>query len=96
MPVYEYRCQKGHQYEKAERFGAPREQVCPRCGGPSRRQISLPAVIFKGSGFYSTDNRRVGRPSESGGSDGAKTDTDHDHDQGTAAGDAEKPEAGAV
>ena len=58
MPIYEYRCSKGHQYERAEGFDAPSEHRCPSCSGRARRQISLPAVIFKGSGFYSTDNRK--------------------------------------
>ena len=58
MPIYEYRCSKGHQYERAEGFDAPSEHRCPSCSGRSRRQISLPAVIFKGAGFYSTDNRK--------------------------------------
>lgn len=58
MPVYEYKCGSGHHYEKTEGFDAPREHSCPTCGVIARRQISLPAVIFKGSGFYSTDNRK--------------------------------------
>lgn len=58
MPVYEYRCSVGHQYEKIEGFDAPVEQTCPDCGGPARRLLTVPAVIFKGSGFYSTDNRK--------------------------------------
>ncbi len=58
MPVYDYRCSAGHQYEKTEGFDAPTEQPCLQCGKPARRLISLPAVIFKGSGFYSTDNRK--------------------------------------
>ncbi len=61
MPVYEYRCGTGHRYEKTEGFDAPVAQSCLTCGAPARRQISLPAVIFKGSGFYSTDNRKSGR-----------------------------------
>jgi predicted nucleic acid-binding Zn ribbon protein len=48
----------GHHYEQSEGFEAPTEQTCPTCGSRSRRQISLPAVIFKGPGFYSTDNRK--------------------------------------
>ena len=58
MPVYEYRCAKGHDYEKTEGFSAPTAQKCIVCGAKATRQISRPTVIFKGSGFYSTDNRR--------------------------------------
>lgn len=58
MPVYEYRCSKGHEYEKTEGFSAPSEQKCMYCRSRAKRQISRPAVIFKGSGFYSTDNKR--------------------------------------
>lgn len=74
MPVYEYRCASGHHYEKTEGFDAPREQPCTVCGTMARRQISLPAVIFKGPGFYSTDNRserRNGHSSESKASTGS-------------------------
>ena len=61
MPVYEYRCSRGHHYEKTEGFDAPRQQPCPECGTMASRQISLPTVIFKGPGFYSTDNRGSSR-----------------------------------
>ena len=64
MPIYEYRCGQGHHYERMEGFDAPAEQACPRCGGRARRLLSLPAVIFKGPGFYSTDNRKDGQKSE--------------------------------
>ena len=57
MPVYEYRCSKGHEYERTESFSAPTRQKC-ECGAIANRLISRPAVIFKGSGFYSTDNRK--------------------------------------
>lgn len=71
MPVYEYRCSGGHHYEKTESFDAAREHSCPTCAAPATRQISLPAVIFKGSGFYSTDNRKSG-----GGGNGRSSDAD--------------------
>ncbi len=75
MPRYEYRCSKGHQYERAEGFDAPSEQTCPKCGGRSRRLISMPAVIFKGSGFYSTDNRKGSSLSDNGASGSASSDS---------------------
>ncbi len=64
MPIYEYRCAQGHQYERWEGFDAPVEQECPNCGSAARRLFSPPAVIFKGPGFYSTDNRKNGHRSE--------------------------------
>jgi putative FmdB family regulatory protein len=67
LPIYEYRCANGHLYDKAEGFDAPTRQKCPSCGARAQRQISVPAVVFKGSGFYSTDNRK-GYASGNGGS----------------------------
>ena len=71
MPVYEYRCANGHHFDKHEGFDAPRIQSCAVCGATATRQISLPAVIFKGPGFYSTDNRS----SRGGNGHSAESDT---------------------
>ena len=73
MPVYEYRCENGHHFDKTQGFDAPREQNCPQCGALALRQISLPAVIFKGPGFYSTDNRGSSR-----GGNGKSAESDSD------------------
>jgi predicted nucleic acid-binding Zn ribbon protein len=32
-------------------------EVCPECGGHVHRLIQPVGIIFKGSGFYVTDNR---------------------------------------
>jgi putative FmdB family regulatory protein len=103
VPVYEYRCGSGHHYEKTEGFDAPREQACPVCGTMARRQISLPAVIFKGPGFYSTDNRSSSR-SGNGKSSESETSTSagdahghsHDEDGHSHGGAASKAEATAT
>ncbi len=80
MPIYEYRCPKGHTYEKTESFSAPSTQKCTQCNARARRQISMPAVIFKGSGFYSTDNRATAPASDgSSSSDGASSSTPSDN-----------------
>jgi putative FmdB family regulatory protein len=65
VPRYDYRCSKGHRYEKQEPFGSPSQHKCEKCGAVAKRQISVPALAFKGSGFYVTDSRKSG---ESGGS----------------------------
>lgn len=59
MPIYEYQCTHcGHRYELKEGFDAPSQRDCPRCQGLARRLLYAPAVVFKGSGFYTTDNRK--------------------------------------
>ena len=81
MPVYEYRCEKcGNQYEKREGFDAPARQKCPKCRGRALRVLHAASVVFKGSGFYITDNRKTpaepsgeGAPAKS--DDGASTKT---------------------
>jgi putative FmdB family regulatory protein len=59
LPTYEYQCGHcQHQYEKREGFDAPVEQACPVCGGMARRLLHVPGIVFKGPGFYVTDNRK--------------------------------------
>jgi len=100
LPVYEYRCTHGHVYEKVEGFSAPTEQECPRCGEAARRLLSSPAVIFKGSGFYSTDNRK-GRSSDSAqdgasGANGGSSAEGASGDAGDSKGSESKAEAAAA
>jgi predicted nucleic acid-binding Zn ribbon protein len=78
-------CAKGHQYERAEGFDAPVEHKCPTCRSRARRQISKPAVIFKGSGFYSTDNRKSWSGDNGASSVPAAGDHGHSHDNGSKA-----------
>ncbi|MDT7944611.1 MAG: FmdB family zinc ribbon protein [Dehalococcoidia bacterium] len=76
MPIYEYLCSQGHRYERWESFSAPAEQECPHCGGQARRLFSPPAIIFKGPGFYSTDNRRDGGRAEERGQEKEEAKTE--------------------
>ena len=58
MPVYEYQCTTCQfRFEKLQRFSDGPLAVCPNCGGPVHRVMQPVGVIFKGSGFYVTDNR---------------------------------------
>ena len=62
MPTYEYECRKcGHEFELFQSITAVPLKKCPKCRGVVRRKIGSGAgVIFKGSGFYSTDYRSEG------------------------------------
>jgi putative FmdB family regulatory protein len=58
MPIYEYRCtQCHHTFELFQHVG---EQVpsCPKCGSPSKKVYASVGLIFKGSGFHTTDYRK--------------------------------------
>jgi putative FmdB family regulatory protein len=70
MPIYEYECGEcGIQFQKLQRFSDAPPETCPRGHADVHRLLSQPAIIFKGSGFYVTDNRRNGATSTSGKSD---------------------------
>jgi putative FmdB family regulatory protein len=60
MPIYEYECQIcGHRFERLQHFTDEPVKVCPDCTGPVQRVIQPVGIIFKGSGFYITDNRQL-------------------------------------
>lgn len=60
MPTYEYKCEKcGHHFEKFQSITAKPIMVCPLCGASVERVIGNGSgIIFKGSGFYTTDYSR--------------------------------------
>jgi putative FmdB family regulatory protein len=58
VPLYDYKCSNGHQYEMREGFDAPSRQPCPTCGTEAKRVLHPPPIVFKGSGFYITDSRK--------------------------------------
>jgi putative FmdB family regulatory protein len=66
MPTYEYRCPKGHDFEKFYRSigSAPTEVTCPICGKVAERQLSGAGLVFKGTGFYITDYGKDGKKSQ--------------------------------
>jgi putative FmdB family regulatory protein len=68
MPTYEYKCPKGHLFEKTfSRITSKRHAKCPVCGRSAERQISGgTGLVFKGSGFYQTDYKRKAEPTEKG------------------------------
>ncbi len=60
MPTYGYRCENGHEFEVSQAItDAPMEQ-CPECGSALRRIFYPVGIVFKGQGFYKTDNRGAG------------------------------------
>ena len=67
MPIYGYRCNScGHQFETMQSVSAEPLKVCPKCQGKLTKLLYPAGVIFKGSGFYSTDYKGSGKSSGNG------------------------------
>ena len=62
MPTYEYKCNAClWSFELRKRFEENPQAACPWCGGDAHRIFSPVPIVFKGPGFYVTDN--ASRPS---------------------------------
>jgi putative FmdB family regulatory protein len=80
MPIYEYRCDRGHTFEVMQRMTDDPLTSCSTCEAPVQRVFHPVAVHFKGSGFYNTDYGKkkggASSSSESGSSDsGSKSES---------------------
>lgn len=94
MPTYEFRCPKGHEFERFYRTisAAASELQCPECGATAQRKISGGAgFAFKGSGFYLTDYGKNAhrKPDPATAKDGSAKDGSAK----TGSSEAAKPEA---
>ena len=67
MPLYEYRCDRGHTFEVMQRMSDDPITSCTTCDASVQRVFHPVAVHFKGSGFYNTDygKKRKGGSSSS-------------------------------
>ena len=61
MPRYDYECSScGHVFELRQSFDDEARGTCPLCSGLSRRKFHPVPIIYKGSGFYTTDYKHSG------------------------------------
>lgn len=89
MPTYDYVCAAcGHGFERFEPIGDDARKACPKCGKKKAQRMlgTGVGVIFKGSGFYTTESRKSSagksdgktgeaKESDSGAKDSAKADS---------------------
>ena len=96
MPIYEYRCERGHQFEVMQKMTDDPVLSCTRCDAPVQRVFHPVAVHFKGKGFYNTDygTRRRNRELERSAKDGAdKTESKSDAKKSETKSDSKKSDA---
>ena len=72
MPIYEYRCERGHTFEAMQRMTDDPLTSCSTCEAPVQRVFHPVAVHFKGSGFYNTD---YGKKKGAGSGSASETDS---------------------
>ena len=76
MPTYQYRCTScRHDFETFQTFAEDALTECPECDGPLRKVYNAVGVVFKGSGFYATDNRSKGKATASASADSGAKDS---------------------
>ncbi|HSJ00684.1 MAG TPA: FmdB family zinc ribbon protein [Patescibacteria group bacterium] len=69
MPTYDYQCRSCDRIiEVIHPMSSDGPSVCEQCGGALRRILYPTGIIFKGSGFYSTDSRSSSSSTKPGGS----------------------------
>ena len=78
MPIYEYRCRNGHNFEAIQSMSEDPVTACEECGAPVERVFHPVAVHFKGSGFYTTDYARKGASDGGGKADAGSGDSKSD------------------
>jgi putative FmdB family regulatory protein len=85
MPVYGYRCSRGHHFEVQQRITEPPLTQCPECGAPVTRVFYPVGIIFKGGGFYKTDSRESSTDGSITPADAPKVETKPDGKAGSKA-----------
>jgi putative FmdB family regulatory protein len=76
MPIYIYQCDScGITFERQQSFNDTPLTHCPECDGHVHRVIQPVGIVFKGSGFYVTDNRAKSSTSLPGSKKETKQDS---------------------
>lgn len=101
MPTYEYRCPKGHEFERFQRMSDDPVADCPTCGKEAERLLSAGAgFLFKGDGFYITDYRsesyRKAAKAEKGGGNDTKKESKGGEASKGKGGSASQPKKGGT
>jgi putative FmdB family regulatory protein len=91
MPLYEYRCEKcGELFEVRQRFSDEPLRTHERCGGHVDRLLSVPALQFKGSGWYVNDYAKNTGSSEKSNGDSKTASSEKKESPATPASTTEK------
>ena len=91
MPTYVYACKScGHRFEQYQSFSEDSLTTCPECAQETLRKVfDSVGIVFKGSGFYSTDSATSGASTPSGTSTASSAES-------SSSSSGESPSSGAA
>jgi putative FmdB family regulatory protein len=90
MPIYEYRCDRGHTFEVIQRMTDDPLTSCSTCEAPVQRVFHPVAVHFKGSGFYNTDYGKKKADASSSSEGESKSETKTESSTSSSSGSSSK------
>ena len=97
MPRYDYKCTVcANEFELVQKFSEAGQGECPICGGAGQRVFHAVPVIYKGSGFYTTDYGRPKRPAESSESRESSSESASTNGSSSSGDDAKPAEAASA
>ena len=77
MPIYGYRCEQcGHELEVLQKMSDPPLKTCPECKGQLKKLMYAAGVVFKGSGYYTTDYKGAAKQPSNGSSKSTESSGD--------------------
>lgn len=91
MPIYGYRCGNcGHEFEVLQKMSDAPLKTCPKCSAQLVKIVYPAGIIYKGSGYYSTDYKGGGKAAAKAGSNGSSS-TDSGGESGSSTSSESKP-----
>ena len=96
MPTYVYACKNcGHRFEQYQSFSEDSLTTCPECAQEALRKVfDSVGIVFKGSGFYSTDSATSGASTVGGGSSSDGAGSSASSSEGSAGSSSAGPSSG--
>jgi putative FmdB family regulatory protein len=83
MPTYGYKCKScGHEFEILQKMSDAPLKTCPNCSGELQKKMYAAGVIFKGSGYYTTDYK-ASKSADSTTSNGSGSGTEKSSEKST-------------
>ncbi len=77
MPIYGYRCRScGNEFEVLQKMSDAPLKTCPKCSSQLAKIVYPAGIVYKGSGYYSTDYKSGGKAASAASGNGAKSDSD--------------------